>query len=118
MAFVGWNGTWYGMKIRSDKVNATPEFTYEASCFAEKSGKRMNNLDYGANVVDYVAISVPVVFERRFSFRKYLEDIIGGAAVLELVCRRMFGEVYPGLLSITFQCGIEDGLKVGRGRGC
>ncbi len=78
----------------------------------------MDDLDYGANVVDYVAISVPIVFERRFSFRKYLEDIIGGAAVLELVCRRMLGEVYSCLLSIAIQCGIKNRLEVREGRGC
>jgi len=41
-----------------------------------------------------------------------------GTAGLELVCRRMFGKVYPCLPSIVIQCGIEDGLKVWRGRDC
>jgi hypothetical protein len=44
-----------------------------------------------------------------------LEDVIRGTAALELVGRRMFGEVYSCLLGIAIQCGIEDGLKVRRG---
>jgi hypothetical protein len=41
--------------------------------------------------------------------------VIRGTAVLELVGRRMIGEVYSCLLGIAIQCGIEDGLKVRRG---
>jgi hypothetical protein len=36
-------------------------------------------------------------------------------AVLELVGRRMFGEIYSCLLGIAIQCGIEEGLKISRG---
>ncbi len=68
----------------------------------------MDDLNYGANVVDYVVVSVPIVSERKFSFGKYLEDIIGGAAILELVCKRMFSEVYSCLIGVTIQSG-EDG---------
>jgi hypothetical protein len=43
-----------------------------------------------------------------------LEDVIRGTAVLELVCRRMFGKVYSCLLGIAIECGIENGSKVRR----
>jgi hypothetical protein len=99
--------------IKSDRENAT----YEARCVSKESRKPMDNLDYGANAVDHVAILVSIVFERQFSFRKYLEDVIRGTALLELVYRRMFDEVYSCLLDIAIECGIEDGLKVSRGRG-
>jgi hypothetical protein len=46
-----------------------------------------------------------------------LEDVIRGTAVLEFVCRRMFGKVYSCLVGIANECGIEDGLKVSRGHG-
>jgi hypothetical protein len=46
-----------------------------------------------------------------------MEDIVRGTAVLELVYRRMFGKVYSCLFGIAIQCGIEDRLKVSRGRG-
>jgi hypothetical protein len=61
----------------------------------------MDGLDYGSNAVDQIAILVPIVFEFRFSFCEYLEDVIRGTAVLELVGRRMFGEVYSCLLGIA-----------------
>jgi len=46
-----------------------------------------------------------------------LKNVIRGTAVLELVYRRMFEKVYSCLLGIGIECGIEDGLKVSRGRG-
>jgi hypothetical protein len=50
--------------IQSDKENAT----YEASCLSKESGKRMDDLYYGAKAVDQAAILVSIVFERGFSF--------------------------------------------------
>lgn len=61
----------------------------------------MDDLDYGANVVDQVTVFVSIVFERRFSFRKYLEYIIRRTAVLEFVRKRMVGKVYSCLLGVA-----------------
>ena len=59
----------------------------------------------------------PIVFERGLSFQKYSNDIFWRMAMLEFICGGMFGDVYPGLGGIVEKCGIENGLKVGRGRG-
>jgi hypothetical protein len=88
---------------------------YEARDLAKDSRKCMDDLNYGANAADQVAILVSIVFECRFSFWEYLEDVIRGTAVLELIGRRVVGEIYSCLLGIAIQCGIEDGLKVRRG---
>jgi len=58
-----------------------------------------------------------IVFERGLSFQKYSNDIFWRMAMLEFICGGMFGDVYPGLGGIAEKCGIENGLKVGRGRG-
>jgi hypothetical protein len=119
IVFVGLNGTCWEVELRretgSDKENGMKAWAYEASCLAKDSRKCMDNFDYGAKVVYQVAILVSIIFERGFSFWKYFEKVIGGVAVLEHFCRRMIDKVYSCLLGIAFQCGIEDGLNVGRG---
>ena len=41
---------------------------HEASCLANDTRTPMNDLDYRTKAVDQLAIFVPMVVERRFSF--------------------------------------------------
>jgi len=55
------------MRIQSESENTGPE-AYEVSGLSKDTGKRMNDLDYGAKAVDQLAIFVPIIVERHFSF--------------------------------------------------
>jgi len=91
---------------------------YKASCLSKDARKRVDNFNYGAKEIDQLVIFFPIVFERRLSFQKYSDDIFWRMTMLEFICGGMFRDVYSGLRGIAEKCGIEDGLKVGRGRGC
>ena len=92
--------------------------TYEASHLADDTRNAMDELDYRTKAVDQLAILVPMLIECRFSFQEYLDDIVGGMTVLELVGGWVFGKVYSGLLCVAVDCGIEDCLKLSGGHGC
>lgn len=68
----------------------------------------MKSFDHGAKAGGQLAILVPMVFECPFPVLKELEDSVRSVAVLEVVGGGMFGEVYPGLLSVAIQCGVEN----------
>ena len=71
----------------------------------------MDDLNNGSNVIDKIAIFVPIDFERRFSVLKQLEDVFGGVARPESVGGGMIREVYPSLFTVVVQCGIENRSK-------
>jgi hypothetical protein len=56
-----------GVKILLDETKADAR-AYEASYLTKDSRKCMDDLDYGANAVDQVAMLVSIVIECRFSF--------------------------------------------------
>jgi hypothetical protein len=76
-------------------------WTYEASHLADDIRNTVDDLDYRTKAVDQLAILVPVLIESRFFFQEYLDDILGGMTVLELVGGRVFGKVYSGLLGVA-----------------
>jgi hypothetical protein len=89
--------------------------TYEASHLADDTRNTVDELDYRTKAVDQLAILVPMLSERRFFFQEYLDDILGGMTILEPVGGRVFGKVYPGLLGVAVDCGIEDCLELSGG---
>jgi len=108
IALVGWNGTYVrGLNLIVSYDNPVL-WTYEASHLADDTRNTVNELDYRTKAVDQLAILVPMLIERRFSFQEYLDDIIGGMTVLVLVGGRVFGKVYSGLLGVAVDRGIED----------
>ena len=119
IALVGWNGTCVGglnIILYENPVLGT----YEASNLVDDTRNTVNELDYRTKAVDQLAVLFPMVVERRLSFQEYLDDIVGGMTVLELVGGRVFGKVYSGLLGVAVDCGIEDCLKLigGLGHSC
>jgi hypothetical protein len=73
----------------------------------------MKDLYYWLQAVDQLAISVPIGTELLGFVLEEVEDSIGRVAVLEGLGEGICGKVYPCLLSIVGQSGIEDGLKAG-----
>jgi len=61
----------------------------------------MNDLDYRTKAIIQLAIFVSIVFECRFSFQKYLDDILERMTVLELLSGGMLGKVYSSLLGVV-----------------
>jgi hypothetical protein len=61
----------------------------------------MNDLDYRTKAIIQLAIFVPIVLECRFSFQKYLDDILERMRVLELLSGGVLGKVYSGLLGVV-----------------
>ena len=78
----------------------------------------MKDLHNWVETVDQLAISIAIILELVCLVLKEPEDIIGRSAVLELLCKRDFGEVYPSLVEIVSQGSIENKLIVGRGEQC
>ena len=74
----------------------------------------MKDLYYWLQTVDQLAISVPKGAELLGFVLKEVEDSIGRVAVLEGLGEGTCGKVYPCLLGIVGQSGIENGLKAGR----
>jgi hypothetical protein len=75
----------------------------------------MKDMHKWFETVDQLSISIAAIFELfRFDLKE-IEDIIGRLAALERLGEGAVGEVYPGLLEVVGQCGIENELKVGGG---
>jgi hypothetical protein len=75
----------------------------------------MKDMHKWFETVDQLSISIAAILELfRFDLKE-IEDVIGRLAGLERLGERAVGEVYPGLLEVVGQCGIENGLKVGGG---
>jgi hypothetical protein len=79
----------------------------------------MKDLHNWVERADQLAVSIAIILELVCLVMKEFEDIIGRSAVLELLCKRLFGEVYPSLIEMVSQGSIENNLRVGRleGRG-
>ena len=78
----------------------------------------MKDLHYGFKTVDQLAIPIAICLELVCFVSKEIKDRIDGVAILEGLRRGMCGEVYACFFGILGQCGIENGLKVGRGVRC
>jgi hypothetical protein len=78
----------------------------------------MKDLYYRLETVDQLAIPVTISLKLLCFVPKDVENCVGGAAILESLSRGMYGEVNSCLFGIFGQCGIENGLKIGRGGHC
>ena len=78
----------------------------------------MKDLHNWVERVDQLAISIAIILEVACLVLKEFEDITGRSAVLELLCKRVFGEVYPSLVEVVSQRSIKNKLIVGRGGQC
>ena len=75
----------------------------------------MKDLYNWFKTIDQLSISIAIILELLCSVLKEVEDGFGRVAVLECLGGRMCYEVYFCLLGIVRQCGIKNGLEVGRG---
>jgi len=75
----------------------------------------MKDLYNWFKTIDQLSISIAIILELLCSVLKEVEDGIGRVAVLECLGGRMGCKVYFCLLGIVRQCGIKNGLEVGRG---
>jgi len=78
----------------------------------------MKDLYYRFETVDQLAIPVTISLKLLCFIFQEGENCLGGAGILESLGRGMYGEVYSCLFGIFGQCGIENGLKIGRGGHC
>jgi hypothetical protein len=75
----------------------------------------MKDMHKWFETVDQLSISIAAILELfRFDLKE-IEDVIGRLAALERLGEGAVGEVYPGLLEVVGQRGIENELKVGCG---
>jgi hypothetical protein len=88
--------------------------THWSSGFGENGRNCMKDLYYWLQTVDQLAISVTIGTELLGFVLEEVEDSIGRVAVLEGLGEGICGKVYPCLLGIVGQSGIENGLKAGR----
>jgi hypothetical protein len=122
---IGWNATWTRASRGHKKVITDQnhqmfegEIAYEvsdATVATENAGKCMKNLHNWFETVDQLAISIAIILELVCFIMKESEDSVGRWAVLELLGKRVFGNVYPSLVEVVSQGSIEDDLKVVRG---
>ena len=77
----------------------------------------MKNLHNWFKVVDKLVISVAEVLEFLNFFLKELEDVIGGLAILEFLCKWILRKIYSGELAIVSQGCIENDIEVEVRRG-
>ena len=75
----------------------------------------MKDLNNWFETVDQVAISIAIILELVCFVMKESEDSVGRLAVLELLGKRVFGNVHPSLAEVVGQGSIENELKVVRG---
>ena len=78
----------------------------------------MKDLYYRLETVDQLAIPVAISLKLLCFVIQEGENCLGGAGMLESLGRGISGEVYSCLFGIFGQCGIENGLKIGRGGHC
>ena len=77
----------------------------------------MKDLHNWFQIVNQVAISIAIILELVCFVMKESEDSVGRLAVLELLGKRVFGNVYPSLIEVVSQGSIKNELKVVRGGG-
>ena len=75
----------------------------------------MKDLYYWLKRVDQLAIPVTISLKLLCFVFQESENCVGGAGILESLGRGMYSEVNSCLFGIFGQCGIENGLKIGRG---
>jgi len=104
-------------QIRRDS-NPEDFGTCQANTASNDSRKRAEDIDGGTEPLGQVVIGTTRLVEPRNLFIKHSEDGIWGITVLEFVEQWMGTEIFLGLLLVSFDGTVEDGLIVGGRGGC
>jgi hypothetical protein len=108
----GWN-TWTPIKyqIRSD-FNPEPFGTCQANTTSNDSGKRAEDIDSGNQPLGQLVIGTRRLVKSGNLFVKCVKDGIWRITILEFVEQRMRTKIFLGLLLVSFNGIVEDGLIV------
>ena len=94
--------------------DCSPELfgTCQANTASNDSRKRAEDVDGGVQPFGQLVIGITRLVETGNLFIKYAEDGIWRITVLEFVEQRMGTEIFLGLLLVSFDGVVEDGLIV------
>jgi hypothetical protein len=86
--------------------------TCHANTASDDSRKRAQDIDGGIEPLRQFVIATTRLVEPGNLFIEYAEDGIWGMTVLEFVEERMGTEIFLGLLLVSFNGIVEDGLVI------
>ena len=86
--------------------------THQANTTSDDSRKRAEDIDGGIEPFCQFCIGIMRLVEPGNLFIEYAEDGTRGMTVLEFVEQRMGAEIFLGLLLVSFDGIVEDGLIV------
>ena len=95
-----------------NNLNAELFGTHQANTTSDDSRKRAEDIDGGIEPLCQLCIGIMRLVEPGNLFIKYTQDGTWRMTVLEFVEQRMGAEIFLGLLLVSFDGIVEDGLIV------
>ena len=95
-----------------ERINPEPSGTCQANSTSNDSRKCAEDIYGGIQPFSQLIVGTTRVVEPGNLFIKYAEDSIWRVTILECVEKRVGAEIFLGLLLVSFDSIVEDGLIV------